>query len=98
MQCQPSKNLQYFGSNSIISNDSANSSKRITKMKSLKNYKNIVDNDVREEEKKHKKSANITMIVATKRIYIEPVRKLHQRFNESQETPVSLTIFYNMKL
>ena len=52
MQCQPPKNLQYFGSNSIISNDSANSSKRITKMKSLKNYKNIVDNDVREEEKK----------------------------------------------
>ena len=67
-------------------------------MKSLKNYKNIVDHDVREEQKKHKKSANITMIVATKRIYIEPVRKLHQRFNESQETPVSLTTFYNMKL
>ena len=66
-------------------------------MKFLKNYKNIVDNDVREEEKTHKKSANITMIVATKRIYIEPVRKLHQRFNELQETPVSLTTFYNMK-
>ena len=33
--------------NSIISNDSANSSKRITKMKFLKNYKNIVDSEVR---------------------------------------------------
>ena len=32
--------------NSIISKDSANSSKCITKMKFLKNYKNIVDNDV----------------------------------------------------
>ena len=33
--------------NSIISNDTANSSKRITKMKFLKNCKNIVDSEVR---------------------------------------------------
>ena len=85
MQCQPPRNLQLL----IISNDSANSSKRITKMKFLKNYKNIVDNDIREEEKKHTKSANLRMVVATKTIYIEPDRKLDQRFKESQETPVS---------
>ena len=50
-----------------------------------------------EKRKRNKKSANITMIVATKRIYIKPARKLHQRFNESQETSVSLNTFYNMK-
>ena len=50
-----------------------------------------------EKRKRNKKSANITMIVATKRIYIKPARKLHQRFNELQETSVSLNTFYNMK-
>ena len=50
-----------------------------------------------EKRKRNKKSANITMIVATKRIYIKQARKLHQRFNESQETSVSLNTFYNMK-
>lgn len=54
--------------NSIISNDSVNSSKRVTKMNFLKNYKNIVDPEVREEEKTCKRICNVTMIVATKRI------------------------------
>ena len=64
--------------NSVTSNDSVNSTKKITKMAYLKRYKKIDDSDIREEEKQRKKSSNITLIVATKRIYTEPIRKLHR--------------------
>ena len=39
------------------------------------------------------------MIVATKKIYTESIRKLHQTFNKShlEENPVSLTTFFNLK-
>ena len=53
----------------------------------------------KEEEKCRKKSSSITMIVATKKIYNESIRKLHQTFNKShpEENPVSLTTFFNLK-
>ena len=62
----------------------------------LKKFKNISDPDIREEERCRKKSSSITMIVATKKIYTESIRKLHQTFNKShpEKNPVSLTTFF----
>ena len=37
------------------------------------------------------------MMVATKRIYTDSVRKLLQRFNEAQEKPISLSTFFIFK-
>lgn len=83
--------------NSIISNDSVNSSKRMTKEEFTKKYKNIEDKELIEEEKVHKKTENILMVVATKRIYVEPVRKLLKMYNATHDDSVSLSAFYNLK-
>ena len=37
------------------------------------------------------------MMVASKRIYTDSVRKLLQRFNETQEKPISLSTFFKLK-
>ena len=62
-------------------------------------FNNIQEESLREEEKEHKKSENVTMVVATKRIYVEFVRKLLRKYNSSrgQEEQVSLSAFYNLK-
>ena len=52
--------------NSIISNGPANSSKRMTKEEFMENYKNIEDKELIKEEKVHKKTDNILMVVASK--------------------------------
>lgn len=89
----------FWVQNSITSNDSVNSTKKITKLAYLKQYKKIVDPDVREEEKKRKKSSNVTLIVATKRIYTESIRKLHKAYRDChpEYEGVSLTVFFNLK-
>ena len=89
----------FWVQNSITSNDSVNSTKRITKMMYLKKFKKISDPDIREEEKCQKKSSSITIIVATKKIYTKSIRKLCQTFNKShpEENPVSLTMLFNLK-
>ena len=83
--------------NSITSNDSTNSTKRISKMSFMRNFKEIKDENIREEEKTHKKGSKLKMVVATKRIYTDSVRTLHKRFNEDQEHPISLTAFFKHK-
>ena len=90
----------FWVQNSITSYDSVNSTKRITKIMYLEKLKNISDSDIREEEKCWKKSSSITMIVATKKIYTESIRKPHKTFNKShpEKNPVSLTTFFNLKL
>lgn len=87
---------EFWIQNSITSNDSANSTKRITKMAFLKKFKHITDPEVREEEKALKSGSKV-MILATKRIYTDSVRKLHQRFNESCHNSVALSTFFNLK-
>ena len=83
--------------NSITFNDSTNSTKRISKMSFMRNFKEIKDENIREEEKTHKKGSKLKMVVATKRIYTNSVRTLHKRFNEDQEHPISLTAFFKHK-
>ena len=72
----------FWVQNSITSNDSTNSSKRVSKMSFFRNFKEINNDNVREEEKTRKKGSKVKMIVATKRIYTDSVRTLHKRFNE----------------
>ena len=84
----------FWVQNSITSNDSTNSSKRASKMSFFRDFKEITDDNVREEEKTRKKGSKVKMIVATKRIYTDSVRTLHKRFNEDQEHPISLTAFF----
>ena len=83
--------------NSITSNDSTHSTKRISKMSFMRNFKEIKHENIREEEKTHKKGSKLKMVVATKRIYTDSVRTLHKRFNEDQEHPISLTVFFKHK-
>ena len=72
----------FWVQNSITSNDSTNSSKRASKMSFFRDFKEITDDNFREEEKTRKKGSKVKMIVATKRIYTDSVRTLHKRFNE----------------
>ena len=51
----------------------------------LKKFKNISDPNIGEEEKCRKKSPSITITVATKKIYTESMRKLHQKFNKQKQ-------------
>ena len=71
----------FWFQNSITSNDSANTTKRVSKINFLKSFKVITDPQVREEVKTRKKRSTVKMVVATKRIYTDSVRKLLQRFN-----------------
>ena len=89
----------FWVQNLITYSDSMNSAKRITKIKHLKKFKNISDPDIFEEEKRQRKSSTITVIVATKDIYTESIRKFHQTFNKSypEKNPVSLNTFFNLK-
>ena len=87
----------FWVQNSITSNDSTNSSKRASKMSFFRDFKEITDDNVREEEKTRKKGSKVKMIVATKRIYTDSVRTLHKRFNGDQEHPISLTAFFKCK-
>ena len=88
----------FWVQNSVTSNDSTNSSKRFSKMSFFRNFKEINNDNVREEEKTRKKGSKVKMIVATKRIYTDSVRTLHKRFNEDQEHPISLTAFFKYNL
>ena len=83
--------------NSITSNDSANSTKRVSNINFLKSFKDITDPQVQEEVKTPKKGSTVKMMVATKGIYTDSVRKLLQRFNETQEKPISLSTFFKLK-
>ena len=87
----------FWVQNSITTNDSTNSSKRASKMSFFRDFKEITDDNFREEEKTRKKGSKVKMIVATKRIYTDSVRTLHKRFNEDQEHPISLTAFFKWK-
>ena len=84
----------FWVQNSVTSNDSTNSSKRVSKMSFFRNFKEINNDNVREEEKTRKKGSKVKMIVATKGIYLDSVRTLHKRFNEDQKHPISLTAFF----
>ena len=87
----------FWVQNSITSNNSTNSSKHVLKMSFFRDFKEITDDNVREEEKTCKKGSKVKMIVTTKRIYTDSVRILHKRFNEDQEHPISLTAFFKYK-
>ena len=66
-------------------------------MNFLKSLKDITDPQVREELKTRKKGSTVKTMVATKKIYTDSVRKLLQRFNETQEKPISLSTFLKLK-
>ena len=93
----PQQVYDFWVQNSIMSNDSTNSSKRASKMSFFRDFKEITDDNVREEEKTRKKGSKVKMIVARKRIYTDSVRTLQKRFNGDQEHPISLTPFFKCK-
>ena len=64
----------------------------------MRNFKEIKDENIREEKKTYKKGSKVKMVVATKIIYTDSIRTLHKRFNEDQEHPISLTAFFKHKL
>ena len=77
--------------------ESTNSSKRVSKMSFFRNFREITDGNIWEEEKTRKKGSKVKMIVARKSIYTDSVRTLHKRFNEDQEHPILLTAFFKYK-
>ena len=87
------KVYDFWVQKSITSNNSTNNSKRVSKMSFFRDFQEITNDNVREEEKTRKKGSKLKMIVATKRIYTDSVRTFHKCFNEDQEHPISLTTF-----
>ena len=83
--------------NSTTSNDSANSSKSMRKLDYLALYDDITDENIRQEERVRKKSKPVKLVVATKQIYIDSIRTLNKRFNETEEHSVSLSQFFKYK-
>ena len=67
----------FWVQNSIVSKESANSATPVPKMTFFKKNKDINDPHIRQEAKIRKNGPK-TKIVATKRIYSEYVKNLHQ--------------------
>ena len=82
--------------NSITSNDSANNIKKIPKIAFLSQFKNIEDPDILEKEILLKKGSKV-MYLASKKIYTDSIRKLHQQFNATQSILVSFSCFYSFR-
>ena len=87
----------FWVQNSITSNNSTSSSKHVSEMSFFRDFKEITDDNVREEEETRKKRSKVKMIVDTKGIYTDSEKTLHKRFNEDQEHPILLTAFFKYK-
>ena len=84
-------------SKSITSNDSANSTKNISKLTYLRQVKKIRDPDVQEKEKYSKNKTQKVICTASKKIYTESIRKLHDQYNGTASDKISLSVFYSLK-
>ena len=87
----------FWLSKPITSNDSDNNTKKIPKLNFLRQFKNINDPDIQENEKCLKNGTKKVICSASKKIYTESIRKLHEEFNETKSAKVSLSVFYNLK-
>ena len=87
----------FWLSKSITSNDSANITKKISKLNFLRQFKNINDPDIQENEKCLIYGTKKVICSASKKIYTESIRKQHEEFNETKSAKISLSVFYNLK-
>ena len=82
--------------NCINSNESFYNLAKITKRSFLEQHSNIRDTNLIKKQVKMKHSSKM-IYTAPRMVYIESVRKLHDSFNKSRTTPVSLSTFFKYK-
>ena len=86
----------FWLSESINSNDGRTNVVNISKSLFIQQYKFIKDENLMEKEVKLKHCTK-RILYTGRKIYIESLRNLHERFNTTQNENVSLSVFYSYK-
>ena len=80
----------------INSNKSDYNLTKITQRSFLEQYSNIRDTNLIEKQVKMKDNSKV-IYTAPRLVYTQSIRKLHDSFNKSSTTPVSLSMFFKYK-